>query len=254
LEGNQWTEGRLASTRRKNKVQNKMTRTSILALVAAATLAFTPAAFAQADVTATTGAAVTVDTNGDGNISAEEQAAADAAAQTSGGGSAEGSASASLTIDANADGTISAEEVAAANAAITASGDASIQLDANGDGTISLEEAAAVEAALAALSTVTVACEPGGLSGMMSKMVMADSSALESATDVKLVLVSNCAASEVSSELATEGATNIRKALEVNATAVAALQARGATTADVLGATVDGNTVTVYIAATSTGT
>ncbi len=231
-----------------------MTRTAILALTTAAALAVMSPAFAQVDASGTVGATVTVDANGDGNISAEEQAAADAAASASGNASGEASATASLTVDANGDGSISAEEVAAANAAIAASGSAEIVLDANGDGTVSLEEAAAAEAAIAALSGDTVACEPGGLEGMMSKMVMADPATLTPATNVKVVIVSDCAADEVSSALATEGATNIRKALEANAAAVAAIQSRGATMADVLGATAEGNTVTVYVVASASAT
>ena len=83
-------------------------------------------------------------------------------------------------------------------------------------------------------------------------MTMADANALSAATNVKIVLVSNCAEDEVSSALATEGATNIRKSLEANAAAVAAIQTRGATMADVLGATAEGETVTVYVASSAT--
>ena len=226
-----------------------MTRTAILALSTAAILTLMPAAFAQVDASTTVGAAVNVDANGDGNVSAEEQAAADAAAQASGGASGEASASASLTVDATGDGSISAEEIAAANAIISASGNASIVLDANGDGTVSLEEAAAAEAAIAAMSGSedTLACDAGGLAGLTGSMKMAEPGALSAATNVKIVLISNCAADEVSSALASEGATNIRKSLEAHAAAVAAIQARGATMADVLGATSDGNTATVYV-------
>lgn len=224
-----------------------MTRTAVLALSTAAALTLMPAAFAQVDASATAGATVTVDANGDGNISAEEQAAADAAASASGGASGGASATASFTVDANGDGSISADEVAAANVAIAASGHADIVLDANGDGTVSVDEAAIAEAALAALWDDSVACDPGGLDGMMSKMEMADPATLTPATNVKIVLVANCAADEVSAGLATEGATNTRKALEANAAAVSAIQSRGAAMADVLGATAEGNTVIVYV-------
>ncbi len=125
-------------------------------------------------------------------------------------------------------------------------------LDANGDGTVTLEEAAAAEAAVAALSSDTIACDASGLAGLTSSMTMADPSALTAATNVKVILVSNCAADEVTSALATEGATNIRKSLEANAAAVTAIQSRGATMADVLGATADGDTVTVYVVSSAT--
>ena len=61
------------------------------------------------------------------------------------------------------------------------------------------------------------------------------------------------AADEVSSALATEGATNVRKALEANAAVVAAIQARGVTMTEVLGATSDGTVVTVYAVAETSG-
>jgi hypothetical protein len=193
-----------------------------------------------------------VDVNGDGNVSAEEQAAADAAASASGEASASGNATATLNIDADGDGAISSDEVAAANAAIEASGNASIVLDANGDGTVTLEEANAAQAALGATAGDTVACETGGLSGIMSGMTMAEPATITAATKVKVVLVSNCSTDEVTSALATEGATNIRGALQANAAAVAAIQSRGGTIADVLGATAEGDTITVYVAARAT--
>jgi hypothetical protein len=229
-----------------------MIRTSVLTLLTASLMVASPAAFAQVSVGTDVTATQTVDANGDGNISAEEQAAADAAASASGEASASGSATATLTIDANGDGAISAEEVAAANAAIEASGNASIVLDANGDGTVTLEEANAAQAALGATVGDTVACETGGLAGMMSGMTMAEPATITAATNVHVVLVSNCSADEVTSALATEGATNIRGALQANAAAVAAIQSRGATMADVLGATAEGDTVTVYVAARAT--
>jgi hypothetical protein len=226
-----------------------MIRTSVLTLLAASLMVVSPTAFAQVAVGTDATATQTVDANGDGNVSAEEQAAADAAAAASAKASGEASVSAGLQVDANGDGTLSAEEIAAANAAIAASGNAGIVLDANGDGTVTLEEAAAAQEALGAPVGDTVACEAGGLGGMMSGMKMADPGSITAATNVRVVLVSNCSTDEVTSALATEGATNIRGALQANAAAVAAIQARGATMADVLGATADGNTVTVYVAA-----
>ena len=165
----------------------------------------------------------------------------------------EASASAGLQVDADGDGTVSVEEAAAANAAIEASGNASIVLDANGDGTVTLEEAAAAQAAFGAGAGDTVACEAGGLAGMISGMTMAEPATITAATNVQVVLVSNCTADEVTSALATEGATNIRTALQANTAAVAAIQTRGATMADVLGATAEGDTVTVYVATSATG-
>jgi len=223
-----------------------MIRTSVLTLLTASLMAVSAPAFAQ--VAVGTDVTVTVDANGDGNISAEEQSAADAAASASGNASGDASVTADLQVDADGDGALSVEEVAAANAAIEASGNASIVLDANGDGTVTLEEAAAAEAAFGTAAGDTMACEAGGLAGMMSGMTMAEPATITAATTVHIVLVSNCAADEVTSALATEGATNIRGALQANAAAVAAIQTRGATMADVLGATAEGNTVIVYVA------
>lgn len=223
-----------------------MIRTSVVALLTASLMVVSPAVLAQVSVG--TDVTAVVDANGDGNVSAEEQAAADVTAAAAAKAAGEANASAGLQIDADGDGTISAEEASAANAAIAASGNASIVLDANGDGTVTLEEAAAAQASLGAAGD-TVACEADGLAGMMSGMKMADTSTITAATNVHIVLVSNCSADEVTSALATEGATNIRGALQANAAAVAAIQTRGATMADVLGATAEGDTVTVYVAA-----
>ena len=87
---------------------------------------------------------------------------------------------------------------------------------------------------------------------MMSGMTMAEPAAITAATNVRIVLVSDCAADEVTSALATEGATNVRSALQANTAAVAAIQSRGATTADVLGATAEGDLVTVYVNSAAT--
>lgn len=220
---------------------------SILALAAALTWASATPNFAQTTVSTDVGAAVSADTNGDGNVSAEEQSASDATARTTANASVSAEAHGSVTVDTNGDGTYSAEEVAAINATIAASGNSSLVLDANGDGTVSAAEVAAIEAALSASSMDAIECDASGIGGLMSGMTMADSTGLMSATKVKIVMVSNCKEDEVTSALATAGAANVRDALKANAAAIAEIQARGSSIADVLGATIKGDTVTVYV-------
>jgi hypothetical protein len=204
-------------------------KSSLLALVVAASLSMSSNVVAQTSVDA--GAAVS----------------ADATASANSGG---GTAGADLTVDANADGSIDAGEIASANAAITASGNASVVLDADGNGTVTPEEANAVEAALAGTAD-TVSCGDAGLGALTGIMTATDPAALSAATNIQVVVVSDCAADDVTATLAGEGATNVRKALEANAAVVAAIQARGATLANVLGASANADSVTVYVASSA---
>jgi hypothetical protein len=212
----------------------------------ATTTATGAAGAAGSSATGAAGAAVNADTNADGNISADEQAAADAAASTT----------VTASVDANADGTISVEELTAANAALAAQGGTTVSVDANGDGTISDDELANANTLLAAANVSagavagaeTLACAESGIEATISGMGDLDMAALAAATNVSVVSVSDCDSRDVTAALATEGATNVRKGIEANAAAVAAIQARGASVANVLGATTSGETLTVYVA------
>jgi hypothetical protein len=232
----------------------KTTSLSVIALVAALAMAAPTLSYAQASgaVDATTEAAGAASGAASGSSDAvDASAGGDAAAGATGGANAstDGSSTdvstgATLTLDANADGTISVDEIAAADAAIGTG----VSIDVDGDGTISDDEAAAANTALAALGSQTLSCADSGLEATIAGMGQPDMDALNMAASVSVVVVSDCDAAEVTSALASEGATGIRAALEANANAVAAIQARGATLADVLGATTSGDTVTVYVA------
>ena len=79
-----------------------------------------------------------------------------------------------------------------------------------------------------------------------------DAAALAAATNANVVVVADCDAAEITGALASEGATKFRSDLEVNAKAIAAVQARGFQMDDVLGATVSGDTVTIYVVSDTT--
>ena len=79
-----------------------------------------------------------------------------------------------------------------------------------------------------------------------------DAAALAAATNANVVVVADCDAAEITGALALEGATKVRSDLEVNAKAIAAVQARGFQMDDVLGATVSGDTVTIYVVSDTT--
>lgn len=241
-----------------------MKTTSILALATAIALCSPSFVLAQAATTATDAAAnaagtvdgamtsgdsgasgaaggtVNADANNDGTVSADEQSAADAAS----------SASVSVSVDANADGTISADEIAAANTTISGSTGTTVNIDTDGDGTISADELTAANSQLnsAGMMGQDLACAENGIEATIAAMGAVDMGALGTATKISIVTVSDCEAADVTSALASEGASSVRKALEANATAVAAIQARGASVADVLGATGSGDSLTVYVA------
>lgn len=73
-------------------------------------------------------------------------------------------------------------------------------------------------------------------------------STLTAATNVSIVTVADCH-DTTRSALASAGGTALRDALMGNTAVDAAIKARGADDSDVLGATVSGDTITVYIEA-----
>jgi hypothetical protein len=92
----------------------------------------------------------------------------------------------------------------------------------------------------------SMSCEESGLAASIEAMGTVDTSMLSSATSVSIVGLSNCD-DTTRSALASEGGTNVRQALQANPAIVSAIQSRGADMSDVIGATVDGDTVTVYV-------
>lgn len=89
-------------------------------------------------------------------------------------------------------------------------------------------------------------CNELGTSASIEAMGMTDMSALSAATNVAIVTVADCD-DTTRSALAGAGGTALRDALMGNAAVDAAIKARGADDSDVLGATVSGDTITVYI-------
>lgn len=195
------------------------------------------------DDAATSGSSVTsvsFDMDADGSLSAEELIELQSALEASGHGD--------LVIDANGDGSISAEEAASITAALSGSGQVGTDIDANGDGSFSADELSA------AASAGSVACGDSGLGAFISALGDFDEAQIATASVVRVVLVSDCAEDEVSAALAAEGATNIRGLLDANAAVTSAVQTRGASMADVLGAAVSGNMLVVFVAADQTST
>jgi len=79
--------------------------------------------------------------------------------------------------------------------------------------------------------------------------------AVAGAATANVIPVSKCARDQVSAALAGSGSSEVRRAIEANSALLQAVEAKGFTAADVLGATTNGGAVTVYIAGgTSTGT
>lgn len=89
-------------------------------------------------------------------------------------------------------------------------------------------------------------CSELGTSASIEAMGKMDMSALTAATNVSIVTVADCD-DATRSALAGAGGTALRDALMGNAAVDAAIKARGADDSDVLGATVSGDTVTVYV-------
>lgn len=89
-------------------------------------------------------------------------------------------------------------------------------------------------------------CNELGTTATIEAMGKTDMSALTAATNVLIVTVADCD-DATRSALAGAGGTALRDALKGNAAVDTAIKARGADDSDVLGATVSGDTITVYI-------
>jgi hypothetical protein len=92
----------------------------------------------------------------------------------------------------------------------------------------------------------SMSCDAGGMASQIEGMGKVDVSLLAGAPKVNLISVSDCD-DETVSALATVGGTNIRDELGKNPAVVAAVQTRNASLADIIGATVEGDTVTIYV-------
>lgn len=184
-----------------------------------------------------------IDLDANGEVSAEEQAAFDAVINA--------------TLDADADGTVSAEEQAAFDASLV------VYIDTDGDGTVSAEEQAAFEAAVQAnldtnndgeVSDEEMAnagideqtCEDAGLTAIIDASALVDLAMIAAATSANIVLVSDCAESDISAALAMAGSVAVREAIVANAALSSDLMARGVTEGEIIGATMQGNVLTVY--------
>jgi hypothetical protein len=234
-----------------------MKSTTILAIAATLMLGVAPAAMAQTATTAAdaaTGTAAGVTAGGtDAAATAGANANATGTTTTNTDG-ASTSGGASFTFDANADGTISADEIAAANTTLSGQTGTTVSVDADGDGVLSETEIANANGLLTASASAeggaedSVACGDSGIEGTITAMGSLDMAMLATATNVRVVTIANCETADVTAALAAEGAASVQKSIGANNAAVQAIQARGASVADVLGATSDGDTLTVYVA------
>ncbi|RYE87708.1 MAG: hypothetical protein EOP19_03540 [Hyphomicrobiales bacterium] len=228
-----------------------MKNTTILAIAATLMLGISPAAMAQ---TATTAAGAATDAAA-GAAAGGTEAGATAGANAAGNATintdgASASGGASFTFDANADGTISADEIAAANTTLSAQTGTTVSVDADGDGVLSETEIANANGLLTASASTedTVACGDSGIEGTITAMGSLDTAMLATATNVRVVTIADCETADVTAALAAEGAASVQQSIGANSAAVQAIQARGASVADVLGATSSGDTLTVYVA------
>jgi hypothetical protein len=133
---------------------------------------------------------------------------------------------------------------------VNAGANGSATTDANGGNANGGTDAAAAGGTDAA-SGDTMKCEELGTAASIESMGKVDPAALSAATKVTVVPVADCD-DTTRSALATAGGTNITDALKANAAVDSAIMGRGATMADVIGATVDGDTVTVYVESKTT--
>lgn len=145
------------------------------------------------------------------------------------------STSAGATVGTTVDATVGANGV---GASVGANGSAAAGADANGT------DAAA--AAANGLGTASMKCEELGSAASIESMGKIDPAALTAATKVVVIPVSDCD-DTTRSALGGVGGTNLQDALKANASIGQEIMARGATMGDVIGATVSGDTVTVYI-------
>lgn len=187
-------------------------KSSTLVILCAA-LAFSAPTIALAQSTsvdATVGGTVTVDGNGvDVNAGANDSATTDANGNGNG------------TTDGNGNGAADGNGAANGNGTAAAGGDAN-----------AMDE--------------SMKCEELGSAASIEAMGKVDMSATSAATNVAVVPVADCD-DTTRSALASVGGTALSDALKANTAVDAAIMARGATMADVIGATVSGDTLTVYV-------
>lgn len=90
-------------------------------------------------------------------------------------------------------------------------------------------------------------CSQTGIASQIKLSDHYDPYLAASASSTRIVQVPECDEGDITSALASLQATNIRDDIRANPDALFAIQSRGATLADVLGATTSGNVLTVYI-------
>ena len=115
---------------------------------------------------------------------------------------------------------------------------------------ISLAAALIVVPAATLVPTTSFAASGSCASGMESMIKssdMLDPGSISSAETANVTPVSDCSSSDVSSALAIKGGTAVRKAIEGNAKLLAELQSQGYTPANVLGASMTGTAITIYV-------
>lgn len=203
-----------------------MKSVSLLSLTAAMILCVANPAFAQT-VTGTVGAATgttvdggsvdtSLDTNADGTVDADETSAG-----------VKAGASVDLTLDTNGDGTVDDEEAATGQ---------DPALDTNGDGTISAEEAAAGQSD----DDDDTECSTVDFGTMAGADGIAT---IEAATTAQIVELSDC--SDNPGETAIDSA--VEAAVFGNQAIAAMLSAEGVGGGELLGVSVAGDSVTVYV-------
>ena len=90
-----------------------------------------------------------------------------------------------------------------------------------------------------------MSCSTLGNATQIAAMEKVDAATIAAATKVKVILVSECD-SDTSSALQTKGAGVVEQ-LGMNEAVKTAIQTRNATVGDLLGATYEGDTLTVYV-------
>lgn len=197
-----------------------MTLTSVLVLTAALTIA-TPAVTIAQEVTA-------------GGVVSGAAGATASGVNASAATDAGGDVQFDTNVGSNGDGQVSEQEEAAADSAE----------NSDGHGVLSAKKRALADAAGLADTTT---CPDTGLESLTGMQGEVDESSIATATTARIVLVSECEAADVSAALAGTGATTLRTAIGANAALTALIQARGATTAAILGAAMVGDVLTVYV-------
>lgn len=144
------------------------------------------------------------------------------------------STSVDAAVDATVGATVGADGV---GGSVGVDGSANVGADANAT------DAAGADSAM---TNESMTCEELGSAASIENMGKVDPAALSAATKVMVVQVSDCD-DTTRSALAGVSGTNIQDALKANAAVDPAIMERGATMADVIGATVSGDTITVYV-------